>query len=147
LVLENFDLREDAYRLKNGTPGIASLHAIQPGVEIINDVGVKAIRENSVRQTTMLIDLADQYGYPVLSPRNAEERGGTVTVQPPHAYAVSRELLARNIKIDYREGAGIRIAPHFYNTDAEVRSAIETIAAILDDGSWKQHTQDRDFVT
>ncbi|MCA9911858.1 MAG: aminotransferase class V-fold PLP-dependent enzyme [Anaerolineae bacterium] len=145
--LENFELREDAYRLMNGTPGIASLHAIQPGVEIINKVGVNAIREKSMRQTALLIELADHYGYTVVSPRNPAERAGTVTVQPPHAYEVSRELLARNIKIDYRQGAGIRIAPHFYTSDEEVRQSIETIAAILDDHSWQQHTQDRDFVT
>ncbi len=68
-------------------------------------------------------------------------------MRPPEAYAVSRELLARNIVIDYREGAGIRIAPHFYNSDAEIRLTMETITAILDDGSWQQHAADRSFVT
>jgi selenocysteine lyase/cysteine desulfurase len=34
-------------------------------------------------------------------------------------------MLARQIVIDYREGAGIRIAPHFYNTDDEIRAAVE----------------------
>jgi kynureninase len=74
-------------------------------------------------------------------------RGGTVTVNPPHAYEISRELLARNIKIDYRENAGIRIAPHFYNSDDEVRLALASISDILADGSWEQHTRSRDFVT
>ena len=60
---------------------------------------------------------------------------------------MSRELLARNIKIDYRENAGIRIAPHFYTTDDEVRQAVEMIDEILDDGSWEQHAKNRDFVT
>jgi len=145
--VDTFELREDAYRLMNGTPGIASLHAIQPGVEIIAQVGVDHIREKSMRQTELIIALADEYGYPVVSPRAAAVRAGTVTVNPPQSYAVSRELLARQIKIDYRENAGIRIAPHFYNTDDEVRQAVETIAAILDDGSWQQHQQNRDFVT
>ena len=145
--VDTFELREDAYRLMNGTPGIASLHAIQPGVEIITQVGVERIREKSMRQTALLIELADEAGYEVVSPRDAAVRAGTVTVNPPNAYAVSRELIARNIKIDYRENAGIRVAPHFYNTDDEVREAIETITAILDDGSWEQHQQSRDFVT
>jgi len=70
-----------------------------------------------------------------------------ITLNPAHAYEVSRELLARNIKIDYRENAGIRVAPHFYTTDDEVRQAVDTISEILDDGSWKQHTVGRDFVT
>ncbi|GAB4344912.1 MAG: aminotransferase class V-fold PLP-dependent enzyme [Phototrophicales bacterium] len=145
--VENFVLRDDIYRLMNGTPGIASLHAIQPGVEIIAQVGVDHIRQKSIRQTQLLIDLADQYGYPVVSPRDAAVRGGTVTLNPPQSYAVSREMLARNIKIDYRANAGIRIAPHFYNSDEEVHTAVTTIADILADGSWQRHLDERDFVT
>ncbi len=143
---EDFVLREDAYRLANGTPAIVALYAVQSGINIIAEVGVNAIRENSVRQTEMLIALADEAGYTVNSPRQTAERGGTVTVAPPHAYEVSREMIARNIVIDYREGAGIRIAPHFYNTDDEVRLVMHAIAEILSDDSWKQHTL-RDFVT
>lgn len=145
--IDNLELRDDAYRLMNGTPGIASLHAIQPGVDIIAKVGVDAIREKSVRQTSMIIELADEKGYEIVSSRDAGRRGGTVTLNPPESYAVSRELLARNIKIDYRENAGIRIAPHFYTRDDEVRQAVDTVEEILSDGSWKQHVQSRDFVT
>lgn len=145
--IENFERRDDIYRLATGTPGIASLQAIQPGIDIITQVGVANIREKSIRQTRLLIELADEKGYQVVSPRDTEFRGGTVTLNPPESYAVSREMLARNIKIDYRAGAGIRIAPHFYNTDEEVREAIQTIDAILTDGSWKQHAQTQDFVT
>lgn len=145
--VEHFDLREDNYRLMNGTPGIASLHAIQPGVDIIAQVGVDNIRQKSIRQTSLIIELADEKGYKVVSPRQNDQRAGTVTLRPEHAYEVSRALLNRGIKIDYREGAGIRIAPHFYNSDGEVRLAVDAIAEILNDGSWQQYTQNRDFVT
>lgn len=145
--VDNHVLREDIYRLMNGTPGIASLHAIQPGVEIVAEIGIDPIRKKSMRQTSMIIDLADEFGYEVRSPRDSVTRAGTVTVNPDHAYEVSRELLERNIKIDYRENAGIRLGPHFYNTDDEVRQAMTAIAEILEDGSWEQHAQNRDFVT
>jgi kynureninase len=140
-------LRDDSYRLANGTPAIPALYAVQPGVDIIRQVGVEAIREKSVRQTDIIIRMADAVGYEVVSPRRAAERGGTVTVRPDHAYEVSRELLARNIVIDYREGAGIRIAPHFYTSDAEVETTMGMIASILSDGSWQAHTPERSFVT
>ncbi|MEO0561788.1 MAG: hypothetical protein AAF125_06725, partial [Chloroflexota bacterium] len=110
-------------------------------------VGVDNIRTKSVRQTELIVELADVAGYEVVSPRDTATRAGTITVNPPHAYAVSRELLARDILIDYRAGAGIRVAPHFYNTDDEVRAVIETIGMVLDDGSWEQHGKSRDFVT
>ena len=137
--VERLDLREDSYRLMNGTPGIASLHAIQPGVDIVAQIGVPAIRQKSMRQTALIIELADELGYDVVSPRAADLRAGTVTVNPPQAWEVSCELLARDIKIDFRPNAGIRIAPHFYNTDAEVRAAMFAIRDILADGSWRRH--------
>jgi kynureninase len=146
--VEQFTLREDAYRLANGTPGIASLYAIQPGVDIIAQIGVEAIRQKSIRQTSLMIELAEKAGYEIRSPREAAQRAGTITVYlGDNTYEISRELLARNIVIDYREGAGIRIAPHFYNTDDEIRQVMDTIRAIVDDGSWKRHTPKRDFVT
>ena len=139
--VENLDLREDAYRLMNGTPGIASLHAIQPGVEAIAEVGIPAIRSKSMRQTALIIELADELGYEVVSPRDPERRAGTVTVNPPQAWEVSCEMLARDIMIDFRPKAGIRIAPHFYNSDEEIRAAMLTMAEILADGSWQRHQE------
>lgn len=144
---ETLELRDDAYRLANGTPAIAALYAIQPGVEIIAQVGMDNIRQKSIRQTRLIIDLADNAGYEVVSPRADEQRAGTVTIRSPEAYAVSREMLARNIVIDYREGAGIRIAPHFYNSDDEIHQTMRAIADILADGSWQPHAASRSFVT
>ena len=144
---ENFALREDAYRLMNGTPGVASLHSIQPGVDMVTQIGINNIREKSKRQTALLFDLAQQAGFTVKSPRNPDERGGMVVIEPPHAYEVSRELVARNIIVDYRENAGIRVAPHFYNSDDEVRLAVETMQEILESGDWEKHGGNREFVT
>ncbi len=141
------DFRDDAFRFLNGTPAIPSLYANRPGVEIIAQVGVEAIRRKSLRQTALLIELAEQAGYAVNSPRDPARRGGTVTVNPPHAYEVSRELLARDIVIDYRENAGIRISPHFYNSDDELRQVINAIGAILASGAWERHAGRRAFVT
>jgi kynureninase len=145
--VENHVLREDSYRLANGTPAIAALYSIQPGVDIIAQVGVDNIRAKSIRQTALTIDLADKAGYEVYSPREAATRAGTITVRPPHAYEVSRELIARNFIVDYRENAGIRVAPHFYNSDEEIERTIQAMGEILTDGSWEQHAQQRAFVT
>src|SRR5664279_6283805 len=144
---EQIELRDDAYRLANGTPAIAALYAIQPGADIIAQVGVDHIRAKSMHQTSLIIELADQAGYEVVSPRSPDQRAGTVTVRPAEAYAVSRELIARNIVVDYREGAGIRIAPHFYSSDDEIRLTLTAVGDILADGSWQQHARSRSFVT
>jgi kynureninase len=145
--VDEIDFREDAYRLLNGTPAVPSLYAIQPGIDIIGEVGVEAIREKSLRQTALLIDLADRAGFGINSPRRAEDRGGTVTINPPHAYEVSRALIEEEILIDYRPNAGIRVSPHFYNSDEEVHRVVEAMEEILRTGAWKPFAAERDFIT
>jgi len=145
--VDEIDFRDDAYRFLNGTPAIPSLYANTPGPEIIKQVGMAAIREKSMRQTALIVQRADREGWQVNSPRNPAERGGTVTINPPESYALSRALLARNIVIDYRAGAGIRISPHFYNTDEEVIAALDAVSEIVQSGEWKQYAGGRNFVT
>jgi kynureninase len=118
-------------RFMNGTTHIPSIEAARPGLEIIREVGIANIREKSKRQTARLIELADRHGWRVNSPRNAEQRGGTVSIDMPDSEQVSRELLAREILVDWRPKAGVRFSPHFYNTDAEVDAAMAAVAEIL----------------
>jgi len=121
------DFADDAFRFMNGTPNIPALYAARSGYEIINEIGVSAIREKSLRQTDMLMELADEAGFHVNTPRRAADRGGTVTLDIPDGQRVTQELLSRDILVDYRPEAGIRIAPHFYTTDEELSLVINQI--------------------
>jgi kynureninase len=122
---------DSRYRFMNGTLHIPSLEAARPGVRIINEVGVERIRAKSKRQTAKLVALADQHGWRVSSPRDPEQRGGTVSIDMPDAPEVCRELLKRDILVDYRPKAGVRFSPHFYNTDEEVEVAIAAVEEVL----------------
>ena len=135
------DPREDSYRFLNGTPQIPALYACQPGLEIIHKVGIDRIREKSERQTERLIAGALQRGWRVNSPRDSVERGGTVSVDCPHAKEVKNELIARNVMVDYRPGAGVRLSPHFYNRDEEIDFALAQIEEILATSAWERHLQ------
>jgi len=133
------DARHDSFGFLNGTPHIPALYACRPGLEILNHVGVRHIREKSLRMTTRLIERARAHGWTVNTPDNPAERAGTVSIDCPHAQEVSRELLTREILVDYRPRAGVRISPHFYNRQEECDFAIEQIAEILESGAWKKH--------
>jgi len=122
---------DSQYRFMNGTLHIPSLEAARPGVKIINEVGVDRIRAKSRRQTAKLIELADQHGWRVNSPRDPEKRGGTISIDMPDAPEVCRALLKRDILVDYRPKAGVRFSPHFYNTDEEIEVAINAVEEIL----------------
>jgi len=119
------------FRFMNGTPHIPSLEAARPGIKIITEVGVGKIRAKSKRQTAKLIDLADRRGWRVNTPLDPEQRGGTVSIDMPDSQEVCRELLRRDILVDWRPQAGVRMSPHFYTTDAELEAAIATVDEIL----------------
>jgi kynureninase len=131
--------REDAFRFLNGTPHIPCLYAARPGLEILGKIGVRRVRENSMRQVARLVELAREQGFPLTTPENPQERGGTVAVNLPHAYEVSRELLRRNFIVDFRPGAGVRVSPHFYNTDDELEVVIREMKQILDTRAYEKH--------
>ena len=133
------DRREDSFRYLNGTPHIPALYACQPGLEILNKIGVGAIRQKSIAMTTRLMDGAKARGWRVNTPDVAAERAGTVSVECPHAAEVCRELLAREILVDYRPKAGVRISPHFYNTFEECDFALAQIDEILNTRAWEKH--------
>jgi kynureninase len=129
--------RDDAWRLLHGTPSIPALYAARPGLEIVHQAGIDAIRAKSVRQTQRLLDLADRHGYRCTTPRDPARRGGTVAIDVDHGNEVSQSLKSLDILCDYRPGAGIRLSPHFYNRDRELDLAVEAIAEILATGAWR----------
>ncbi|MBZ5603279.1 MAG: aminotransferase class V-fold PLP-dependent enzyme [Acidobacteriia bacterium] len=121
---------DSIYRFLNGTPNVPAMYAARSGYEIVNEVGVPNIREKSQRQTARLIELAEEAGFRINSPRNPAERGGTVVIDVPNGYEVSKELSRRDYLVDYRPGAGIRVAPHFYSKDEELDLIIREISQL-----------------
>lgn len=121
-------LREEpAWRFLTGTPNIPALYACRPGYRIVAGVGSKKIRERSLGLTSYLLELAEEAGFEVRTPRDPKHRGGTVSVWHPEAERLSKELIAREIICDYRPKAGIRLSPHFFNTEAEMEHAVGTL--------------------
>jgi kynureninase len=129
----------DITRFLHGSPAIPALYAAISGYQIINEIGVEKIRAKNVRQTKYLIELAEEAGFIVTSPKDAAQRGGTITVAHEHAAAMAKELIRREFIIDYRPGAGIRISPHFYNTDNELELVIQEMKKISDSENLRAH--------
>jgi kynureninase len=130
---------EGAARFLHGSPAVPALYAAESGYKIINEIGVGRIRAKNVRQTQRLIELAEDAGLKVTSPRDPERRGGTITIAVEHAPAVTRELVRREIIVDYRPGAGVRVSPHFYTKDEELEHVISEMRDILDTRAYARH--------
>ncbi len=126
-VLDRIDYRSDVMRFMGGTPGVPALYSSAAGRAILRSIGIGAIRRKSLRQTQILMDLADERGFRLNTPRDPRRRGNMVCVDFPGAERAHLELLKRRFLIDYRPGSGIRISPHFYTRDDEVHAIFAEI--------------------
>jgi len=136
---------DGARRFLTGTPNVPALYAATAGYDVIEEVGVPRIRERSLGLTQLMIDLCDEAGLDVVSPREPARRGGTITVSTPDHAACHKELGERGIICDFRPDVqtvrgGIRLGPHFFNSEDEVRFAIGELAEIVAGGIYARHT-------
>ncbi len=122
---------EGIARFTGGTPNIPAYYQAREGYTIVREVGVAAIRDHAQRQSQLIVDGALQRGWVVNTPGDFAKRGNHVTVDVPNAQFVKDELIRRGFVIDYRPGAGIRIAPHFYNTDEECMAILDEMDTIV----------------
>jgi kynureninase len=117
-------------RFQSGTPNVPALYSCRAGYEIVREIGVDAIRAKSLRLTRRLMDLATEAGLRMNTPQADHERGGSVIIDVPDGASVTGELIKRGVIVDYRPGAGIRMAPHFYNTTEEIDHAMRELCDI-----------------
>ncbi len=127
---DQVDYAEGVMRFAGGTPGVPAAYAAAPGYQAILDVGVDRIRERSLSMTQPLLEEALSLGFTVRSPHDPSRRGGHVTIDPGDSQHVHDELIRRGFVVDHRPGAGIRVAPHFYNTPEECSAILAEMQAI-----------------
>jgi kynureninase len=126
-------------RFLTGTPNVPALYAATAGYDMIEEVGVETIRRRSLGLTDLLIRLADEAGFEVTSQRDEARRGASVTIRVPGFEGVHRELTERQILCDFRPDVGLRLGPHFFNSEDELEYAIATIGEILAAGAHERH--------
>lgn len=119
-------------RFAQGTPSIPALYSAIPGLDIIESVGLSQIAAESERRTQYIIDFALSRGWTINTPLDLDNRGGSVMIVVADAPAVVEQLAQRRVSIDWRPGAGLRISPHFFNTDEEVDEALNILASLIE---------------
>lgn len=118
-------------RFAQGTPSIPALYSVLPGLQVIEEVGVETIRAESERRTEFMIDFALERGWKVNSPRDVNQRGGSVMIYVEDGPTMVKRLNERKVFVDCRPGVGLRMSSHFFNTDEEVKEAMEILAKMM----------------
>jgi kynureninase len=114
-------------RFAQGTPNIPGLHSCLAGLDIIEEVGLETIAQESRRRTKWMVEFALEQGWKLNSPANIDERGGSVMIGVEDAPQMVARLAERKVFVDWRPRVGLRISPHFFNTDEEVREAMQIL--------------------
>jgi len=127
---EHLEYHPTARRLEHGTPPAPVFFLAQGGIDIISEVGPAEIRARQGGLTDHVIARADEAGLEVRTPRDRDLRGGVVNVKVgPEAEKICHELLARDVCTDYR-GDGLRISPHFFNTEDDIDRCFAELRAL-----------------
>jgi kynureninase len=128
---EHLRYHATARRLEHGTPPAPVYFIAQGGIDVIAEVGVQRIRARQWELQDRVIARADEAGLEVRTPRERAGRGGVVNVRVgPDAERICHALLARDVCTDHR-GDGLRISPHFFNTEDDVDRCFDELVGLL----------------
>jgi len=132
-LFEHAPMRYDASvrRFAQGTANVPGLYSCREGLRIVLEVGLQAIATESRRRTAWLIEAARQRGFTVNSPAQDGERGGVVMIAVERPGDIALRLRERGVLVDWRPGVGLRLGPHFFNTDDEVRETLDVLGRLL----------------
>ncbi|MFL6210774.1 MAG: aminotransferase class V-fold PLP-dependent enzyme [Pyrinomonadaceae bacterium] len=120
-------------RFAQGTPNIPGLHSCLAGLQIIEEVGLPLIASESQRRTAWMVEYALAHGWQLHSPLSSAARGGSIMIGVADAPDMVARLAERKVFVDWRPGVGLRMSPHFFNTDEEVHAAMEILKAVMSD--------------
>jgi kynureninase len=123
-------LADSPWRMMSGTPSIPAYYVASAAYDNLLEVGLPRIRAHNLALSRLVIERAQQAGLTVHSPLSDAHRTGFVAVDFPGSEAASRQLIEERFKHDWRPKCGLRIGPHFYNTEAEVHRFMDRVVAL-----------------
>jgi kynureninase len=145
-------------RFQVGTPPILSMLALEPGLDLILEAGVPALREKSLRLSEYLIYLFHEWleplGFQLGSPPQADQRGSHVSLRHPEGYRICRAL------IEPKEETRVRVIPDFrppdnirlglaplYTGYLDIHTALSRLRDIVSGELYRKYSPDRKTVT
>ena len=124
---QDTDFSNTATRFESGTWSIPSVYASVAGMKTILQVGLPHIFQRVRELTNYAYETGIEHGLQPLTISDPDRRGGIVSFRCRDASDIEHRLKREKI-ITAARGDGIRIAPHFYNTEDEVERAVSRIA-------------------
>ncbi len=153
----NYQPAEGIRRFLAGTPPVISLMTIEPGIDILQEAGIKNLRKKSILQSEYFLFLTNEIlaglDFTSGSPTDPEQRGSHISLKHPEGYRICQALIhpqknAPKIIPDFREPDNIRfgITP-LYTTFGELRETIFRLKEIVTTKEFENFSATRKVVT
>lgn len=124
---KNLEMKNAGERYEWGCPNFSAMFGFAAAIRYFSQIGTDAIQNRVMQLTGFLIQGLKQRGFQILSPLEPELRSGIVVFQVDQPVKIWKRLLDEKIYVSPR-GGGIRVAPHFYNTEEEIEAFLQKIA-------------------
>ena len=122
-------------RFLAGTTAVASMYHAVEGLRVLLDVGIAAVRADTLAKGARAIARADALGLPLVSPREAERRGAMLVVEVEAADRLAAWLKTQGVYVDSRRGRSLRLAPFVWNTPGDVDRLFDAVEEALESGA------------
>jgi selenocysteine lyase/cysteine desulfurase len=126
-----FKLKTDALRFEEGSMNLLGIFGLGAAIDLLNEVGISNIENRVLALGELIIREAEKRGFTILSPKAREERGGIVTFFGNFDPMKTRDALREKLIMINVRGGGLRVSPHFYNTEAEISAVFGTLDRVL----------------
>ncbi len=125
--IKQLDYATGARRFETGTPPMVNAYAAAASIGMLGDIGVQRIEAYLQSLSSVAIAYAEEKGLRVMSPLDMNQKAANTAIYIPQASKAEAILKEKGIIVSARNDV-IRIAPHFYNTEQEVKAAIDALA-------------------
>jgi selenocysteine lyase/cysteine desulfurase len=119
-------LSETASRFEVGTPSFLSFVGAAEAIKMLLGFGIENIEKRVLRLTDHLIEAVKDLGLKLQTPEEPQHRSGIVNFKVKKPKEVVEHLKSKNIVVSARAN-GIRVSPHFYNTEEEIDKLVNEI--------------------
>lgn len=122
----NLNLSETATRFEIGSRSLISFAGAREAMKMLLDFGIGRIERRVLKLTDHLIEATRNLGLKLQTPEEPQYRSGIVNIRVDRSEEIVKELGGKGIIVSAR-AHGLRVSPHFYNTETEIDGLVEEI--------------------
>jgi len=117
---------EDASKFQVGSPSFISFIGATEALKLLLEAGIKEVEKRILNLTDLLIEKIKGLGLELQTPEEPEHRSGIGNFKISNPAERVRKLAEKGFIVSARSH-GIRVSPHFYNTEEEIDNLVKEL--------------------